>query len=163
MTVSVFGNEPDGPDALRIAALLRSEGFIVMTESEFIGSSTLQRIVARCQSSIVVIVSPYDQRTARFFNVGSLVLDRKLDVTHYSGRSTMLTSLEANVLEELMIARGSVCAASDLVRRFWEGRPKGKNSLSVLIHSLRYKLEANPKMPKLLMTKRGQGFYLQLD
>ena len=75
------------------------------------------------------------------------------------GRSVHLTETEFDLLSCLVRRQGSVVAHSDLVREVWGTQYHGgRDALSLYIHYLRNKLEADPRSPMYIQTERGIGY-----
>ena len=77
-------------------------------------------------------------------------------------REVRLTPTEFRLLSYLLQNRGDVVSRGELFRHVWGAEPKEAESdaVSLYIHYLRKKLEANPRHPRLIRTKRGAGYYL---
>jgi DNA-binding response OmpR family regulator len=75
------------------------------------------------------------------------------------GRSVHLTETEFDLLSCLVRRQGSVVAHNDLVREVWGTQyDGGRDTLSLYIHYLRKKLEADPRSPRYIQTERGVGY-----
>ena len=89
-----------------------------------------------------------------------LVIDpvqREVDV---QGKTYKLTPIENALLNVLIKHKGDVVDADTLIERVWRSEPtvSDRNVLRVHIHRLRQKLEADPTLPRVIMTERGIGY-----
>ena len=105
------------------------------------------RLIALCESLLNV---PAEERQARI-----LGLDRLRRLAIVDGREIPLTDCEFRLFAALLEARGSQMSSDELVSAVW-GEEGGRNLLSVYIHYLRKKLEADGR--KLIHAHRGGGY-----
>lgn len=71
-----------------------------------------------------------------------------------------LTPIENSLLHVLIKHKGDVVDADTLIERVWHSDPSvsDRNVLRVHIHRLRQKLEADPNLPRVILTERGIGY-----
>jgi len=90
------------------------------------------------------------------------LVDRDL----YLGENTTpikLTPKEARLLAVLMQHPGQVVNRATLMREVWETKYLGDTrTLDVHICWLRQKIEENPLIPELILTRRSQGYELRV-
>lgn len=68
-----------------------------------------------------------------------------------------------DLLSYFLTNRNQIITKAQLFQRIWgEQEPATENTLSVHIHMLREQLEADPRNPVFLITKRGQGYIMKL-
>jgi two-component system alkaline phosphatase synthesis response regulator PhoP len=80
------------------------------------------------------------------------------------GRNVHLTETEFDLLSCLVRRQGSVVAHNDLVREVWGVHYiGGRDALSLYIHYLRKKLEADPRAPQYIQTQRGVGYWFGVN
>ncbi|MFQ5576933.1 MAG: winged helix-turn-helix domain-containing protein [Anaerolineae bacterium] len=73
-----------------------------------------------------------------------------------------LTPKECKLLALLMQNAGQVVSRKRLMEQVWDTNYLGDTrTLDVHICWLRQKVEQNPKMPRHIVTKRGQGYLLK--
>lgn len=78
------------------------------------------------------------------------------------GQEIHLTPKECKLLAILMQNANRVVSRQDLMRQVWDTDYLGDTrTLDVHICWLRQKLEQNPKLPRYILTKRGQGYQLR--
>ncbi len=91
-----------------------------------------------------------------------LELDLEARCARLRGRPLKLSKTEFNLLSELVAHRGDVRLRDHLLRTIWrDADGKRNDSLDVYIHTLRGKIEADPKRPQRIVTVRGLGYRFQ--
>jgi DNA-binding response OmpR family regulator len=89
-----------------------------------------------------------------------------VDQELYRGENTTpikLTLKEAHLLAVLMRYPGQVVNRATLMREVWPTNHLGNSrSLDVHICWLRQKIEKDPRIPELILTRRGQGYELRV-
>jgi two-component system response regulator RegX3 len=93
--------------------------------------------------------------------VGSLELDRAARAVHLAGRQIAMTRREFELLEALVVRRGSAVSRSDLLDSMWGAR-RDPHALDVHVRRLRAKLEAIDPVRRI-ETVRGVGFRFIVD
>ncbi|WP_404357734.1 winged helix-turn-helix domain-containing protein [Cytobacillus firmus] len=92
------------------------------------------------------------------------VLDTEDRILIKGGRVIVLSSLEFRILKTLIEHSGKICSSEKLIDLVWGfDETVGTDNLYVYIHKLREKIEANPNKPKIIKTRRGQGYFLCLE
>ncbi|MBI2170999.1 MAG: response regulator transcription factor [Chloroflexi bacterium] len=101
--------------------------------------------------------SPQQASTA--FAFPGLFLDIPRREATVRGRKVRLTATEAKLLQHLTQGHGRVVLARELLVKVW-GQEYANASylLKVHIQHLRRKLEEDPRMPRIILTQRGQGY-----
>ncbi|MEO8596156.1 MAG: response regulator transcription factor [Candidatus Solibacter sp.] len=95
-------------------------------------------------------------------DIGDLHLDTRSHTATRGGRRIDLTAKEYALLEYLARRRGEVVGRADISEHVWEETyDPFSNLIEVYIQRLRKKLEDCPG-PRLLHTRRGQGYLLGL-
>ena len=88
-----------------------------------------------------------------------LTVDVEQGSAQLRGRKLKLSPREFNLLVDLMKHRGKVRSRYSLLHYVWDTSNGDRNgSLDVHIHTLRGKIEDNPKMPKRIQTVYGVGY-----
>jgi len=92
---------------------------------------------------------------------GELCIDlRKHQVTR-AGTPLTLSRVEFRLLEYLMERRGTVVTREELLANVWSVNGDTlSRTVDVHIASLRKKIEADPRYPRLLLTVKGAGYKL---
>ena len=74
-------------------------------------------------------------------------------------REVALTGMQARLLERLCEQPGRPVERDVLARQLW-GRAGDLSRLDLLVHRLRQRLEADPRLPRFLVSLRGRGLVL---
>jgi two-component system, OmpR family, KDP operon response regulator KdpE len=112
----------------------------------------LLRRAARAQASESIV---------RF---GEVVVDLSLRRVKRGDEEVHLTPIEYRLLAQLIANAGRVLTHRQLLREVWgPGHAEDTHYLRVYMTGLRRKLEANPAMPRHLLTESGVGYRLILD
>jgi DNA-binding winged helix-turn-helix (wHTH) protein len=78
--------------------------------------------------------------------------------------SVSLTARELCLLEVLVRAKSATVSVTQLIEEVWGAEAiTGRTAVAQLIHRLRNKLELAPGDPRILITRHGLGFALQLS
>ena len=92
--------------------------------------------------------------------VGDLVVDSVRRCAHRAGVELDLTAREFALLEYLAVRAGAVVTRMELSEHLYEsGSDPDSNAVDVFVSRVRRKL-AQPGLPDLLHTRRGQGYIL---
>lgn len=95
--------------------------------------------------------------------VGGMILDMKEAILKKNGSEIHLTPKETKLMALLMQNVGKVVSRSELMQTVWNTEYLGDTrTLDVHICWLRQKIEENPRIPELILTRRGQGYELRL-
>ena len=79
------------------------------------------------------------------------------------GEEVHLTPKETKLMRLLMENVGQVVSRSELMEYVWNTEYLGDTrTLDVHICWLRQKIEENPRIPELILTRRGQGYELRV-
>lgn len=91
--------------------------------------------------------------------VGEVSLDmQRREVVVAQGEPILLTPLEAQLLDHLMLNAGHVLTADVLIDRVWGAEGGTRSMLRQLIYRLRHKIEPNPEEPHYIETIPGLGY-----
>jgi two-component system response regulator VicR len=94
---------------------------------------------------------------------GALVIDLQNYMVSKRGVPIDLTQREYELLCHLAQTPGKVMSRQELLSEVWQFDYFGDlRAVDVAIRRLREKLEDNPAIPQLVLTKRGIGYYFQL-
>jgi len=91
--------------------------------------------------------------------LGRGTYDRERSTINNSGRLTKLTTLERNIIDLLIDNAGRPMARSEIARAVGEALER---SIDVAIARLRRKIEADPKLPSIILTVRNAGYKINL-
>ena len=93
--------------------------------------------------------------------VGDLELDTKRRSARRGGVELELTSKEYALLELLMLRSGQIVTRSDVWEQLYDfDQEMESNVIDVFVAYLRKKVE-RPGLPKLIHTRRGQGYLME--
>ena len=94
--------------------------------------------------------------------VGDLTLDLKKIEARVKGEVINLTKKEFDVLKYLASQPGQVVTREMLLREVWEYEEYvgAIRTIDVTMNRIRYKIEKDKANPKILITKRGVGYYV---
>jgi DNA-binding response OmpR family regulator len=106
---------------------------------------------------------PGQKSSKKAIEVGELILDVDNAVLKRNGSEIHLTPKETKLMALLMENVGKVVSRSELMQSVWNTEYLGDTrTLDVHICWLRQKIEQNPRIPELILTRRGQGYELRL-
>lgn len=92
---------------------------------------------------------------------GKLYFDPSTGKVFYRGKEISLTTMEGEILYQLMGRAGHIVTQSSLAKMIWNDDYPGMiSALRVHIRHLRGKLEEDPNKPQLILTRVGQGYLL---
>lgn len=104
----------------------------------------------------------YERKTP-IIEIGDLAVDTVARSARLSGALVELTAREYALLEYLALRKDQVVSRSEIREHLYDGRSNAaSNVIDVYVSYLRAKLEG-PGHPKILHTKRGQGYILGLE
>ena len=104
-----------------------------------------------------------DIKRANVVKVGSLSLDLDRYEVMVSGKIVDLTLREFEVLKYLASEPGQVVTRETLLEKVWGYEYYGDiRTVDVTVRRIREKIEKDTSNPKILITKRGVGYYLAI-
>ena len=106
---------------------------------------------------------PRQNSSNKSIEVGKMVLDMEKATLKRNGTEIHLTPKETKLMALLMKNVGKVVSRSELMQAVWNTEYLGDTrTLDVHICWLRQKIEDNPRIPELILTRRGQGYELRI-
>ena len=102
--------------------------------------------------------NPGGDAASRFLVSGELVLDRQDHRAWYSGSPLALGGKALAILEELMLARGTLVAKDRLFDVAWPGQAVSDSVLTTAIKELRRALGDEARAPQWIGTQHGKGY-----
>ena len=107
-------------------------------------------------------VDEFSQKEGEIIKVGALTLDMKKVEVRVNGRSVNLTKKEFDVLKFLASQPGQVVSRERLLHEIWEYDEYVGDirTIDVTMNRIRDKIEEDKADPKILITKRGIGYYI---
>jgi two-component system KDP operon response regulator KdpE len=101
---------------------------------------------------------------ARSYQTANLSIDLAARRVLVRGREVRLTPKEFDLLRVLAQHAGQVVTRNQLLEFVWGASEKRDSQvLRVLVGQLRQKIEADPRMPAMLLTEPGIGYRLQAE
>jgi DNA-binding response OmpR family regulator len=120
----------------------------------------LARVHAQLRRASMVQTTPPPEDSGRT-SLGDIVIDLRRHLVTRGGQAVTLSPREYALLVALLDAEGAVVERHTLLDAAWGeewiGSPR---TLDVHIRWLREKLEADPAVPRLILTVRGAGYRL---
>ena len=103
-----------------------------------------------------------NKKKENIISVGDLTLDLKKVEARVKGEIINLTKKEFDVLKYLAIQPGEVVTREMLLRDVWEYEEYvgAIRTIDVTMNRIRDKIEKDKANPKILITKRGVGYYV---
>jgi two-component system, OmpR family, alkaline phosphatase synthesis response regulator PhoP len=93
------------------------------------------------------------------YRFGDVVVDFERREVRRAGQLVSLAAREMQLLRHLIDHRGQVLSRERLLARVWHDQPFiGSRTVDVHVSWLRQKLEADPQMPRHIITLRGEGY-----
>ena len=120
-------------------------------------------LVARIEAVRRRLQPAEGRRTPEPLSVGDLTVDFERQCIVLRGKQEHLTRIEWLLLSELARNAGRLMLYEDLLTRIWG--PEYRDDVQILrtwISRLRYKLENDPKNPKLICTMPKTGYIMEL-
>jgi DNA-binding response OmpR family regulator len=106
---------------------------------------------------------PGQVSTNEAVEVGGMTLDLGKSTLKRNGGEIHLTPKETKLMLLLMQNVGKVVSRSELMQAVWNTEYLGDTrTLDVHICWLRQKIEENPRIPELILTRRGHGYELRV-
>jgi len=97
------------------------------------------------------------------FQFADVTVDFERREVTRAGTLLSLAAKELQLLRQLIDHRGQVLSRERLLSRVWHDQPFiGPRTVDVHIAWLRQKLEANPQLPRHIVTVRGEGYCFEL-
>ncbi|MFN8454201.1 MAG: helix-turn-helix domain-containing protein [Anaerolineae bacterium] len=106
---------------------------------------------------------PRQKSTSKAVEVGGMILDMEKACLKKDNGDIHLTPKETKLMALLMKNVGKVVSRSELMQEVWNTEYLGDTrTLDVHICWLRQKIEDNPRVPEVILTRRGQGYELRI-
>ncbi len=151
MILTAKGDETDRVVGLEIGA----DDYVVKPFS-------VREVVARARALIRRTSRPA-QRASERVVVGRLELDPSAYTLTKGGEVIALTGREFSLLAILAGHAGQVLSREDLKTAVWGSLTGSARLVDVTIRRLRAKIEDDPARPLIIRTRRGRGYYLELE
>ncbi len=106
---------------------------------------------------------PRQKSPNKAIEIGGMILNMREATLKRNGTTIHLTPKETMLMALLMQNVGKVVSRSELMQTVWNTEYLGDTrTLDVHICWLRQKIEDNPRIPELILTRRGQGYELRV-
>jgi len=104
---------------------------------------------------------PAPQPRSLQFDGGRLIIDPPSQQVLLDGQPVSLTPTEYRLLLCLAYNAGRVLTTGQILERVWgPGYEDSETNVKLYVWYLRRKIEADPKNPRYILTRRGGGYYL---
>ena len=108
--------------------------------------------------------SPKEDKKKDIIEIGNLSIDLEKFEVRVRGEVIELTLREFEVLKYLAQQPGQIVTRETLLEKVWGYEYYGdKRTVDVTIRRIREKIEKDTSAPKILITKRGVGYYVKSD
>ena len=135
----------------------RVKGLDAGADDYLIKPFSLEELMARVRA----LLRRANQVRDPIIKVGDLELDTRRRSARRGGTELDLTSKEYNLLELLMLRTGQIVTRADVWEQLYDfDQEMESNVIDVFVAYLRKKVE-RPDLPKLIHTRRGQGYILE--
>jgi len=121
-----------------------------------------RELIARIKANLrrTKVFNNSDEGTPKVLKFGDLVIDLSKYEVKRGNETINLTNREFELLKYLACKRGQVFSRETLLEDVWGYEYYGDSrTVDVTIRRLREKIERDPSNPKLILTKRGVGYY----
>jgi DNA-binding response OmpR family regulator len=106
---------------------------------------------------------PRQRLANKSVEVGEMILDLDKSCLKKREDEVHLTPKETKLMALLMKNVGKVVSRTELMQEVWNTEYMGDTrTLDVHICWLRQKIEDNPRIPEVILTRRGQGYELRI-
>jgi len=103
----------------------------------------------------------YHEVAAELIRIGESVIDTSQSVLVREGKRQLLTDLELRLIVHLYRRRGTYVSREELLTEVWGYAPGAvTRTVDIFISRLRRMLGDDASSPRLLLTRRGQGYML---
>jgi two-component system copper resistance phosphate regulon response regulator CusR len=135
----------------------RVKGLDAGADDYLIKPFSLEELMARVRA----LLRRANQVRDPVIKVGDLELDTRRRSARRGTNELDLTSKEYNLLELLMLRTGQIVTRADVWEQLYDfDQEMESNVIDVFVAYLRKKVE-RPDLPKLIHTRRGQGYILE--
>jgi two-component system copper resistance phosphate regulon response regulator CusR len=135
----------------------RVKGLDAGADDYLIKPFSLEELMARVRA----LLRRANQVRDPVIKVGDLELDTRRRSARRGTHELDLTSKEYNLLELLMLRTGQIVTRADVWEQLYDfDQEMESNVIDVFVAYLRKKVE-RPELPKLIHTRRGQGYILE--
>ncbi len=121
----------------------------------------VDELLARIQANLRRRAIDREPTVAAIIRTGELTIDRSRQRVFLGDDEVLLTDIEYRLLDELARHHGHVVSAAHLLEAVWgPGYEDAHKALHQSIYRLRHKIERNPRRPRYLLNRSGQGYLL---
>jgi two-component system response regulator VicR len=128
---------------------------------------SIRELLARVKANIrraVTAEAPSAQENSETIRIGQLSIDLNLHEAYKDGQRLELTQREYELIKFLASNPNKVVSRQELMSEVWQYDYYGDlRVVDVAVRRLREKLEDDPAEPVMVMTKRGVGYYFNIQ
>ena len=124
----------------------------------------LARVKANIRRNEMVTGASVPAPSGNRMELGRISIDPDQMVVYKDGRALELTQREYELVKFLAAQPGKVFSREALMEHVWnyEGYVGDVRAVDVAVRRLREKVEDDPAQPQIIVTRRGQGYLLNL-
>lgn len=144
-------------DAIKVEALeFGADDYVTKPFSMPVLKARIQAVMRRHgQANQPHALSPVPAR----YESEHLVIDFEFHKVFVRGQPVHLTVTEFELLELFILNRGKVLTHQSILAKIWGSQAGDQmHYLRVYVNNLRRKIEANPSIPRLILTESGIGY-----
>ena len=132
---------------------------------DFLEKPFSQALLLAKVTSLLRRYTEYRGKPEQCLAAAGITLDTSSHAAYRSGAALDLTDKEYNILEYLIVHRGSVVSVQELYENVWEEKylPSSTNTVMVHILNLRKKIETDASNPKIIRTVWGKGYQVDKE
>ena len=132
---------------------------------DFLEKPFSQALLLAKVTSLLRRYTEYRGKPEQCLAAAGITLDTASHAAYRSGAALDLTDKEYNILEYLIVHRGSVVSVQELYENVWEEKylPSSTNTVMVHILNLRKKIETDASNPKIIRTVWGKGYQVDKE
>ncbi len=136
------------------------EGLSLMADDYMTKPFSIKELIARIKVNLARCEK--EQKTDSVFCAGGISVDANTLVVTKAEKEIAVSKKEAQILLLLFKNRGKILSREDILEKVWgyNGYLGDTHTVDVAIGRLRAKIEDTPSEPKVILSRRGAGYYV---